>query len=83
MYACMYVCMYPSGLRPDRRGQQADLRVGFSKHSTLHFVFLRMHQMSGKILQAGGLVVQADFKNTLMKACFETVSIQISILVSF
>jgi len=42
-----------------------------------------MHQMSGKILQAGELFVQADFKNTLMKACFETVSIQISILVSF
>ena len=27
--------------------------------------------MSGKILQAGDFVVQTNFKNTLMKACFE------------
>ena len=30
-----------------------------------------MHQMRGKILQAGDFFVQADFKNALMRACFK------------
>ena len=39
MYIYMYM-VYPSGLRPDRRGQQADLRVDFCKHAALQLLLL-------------------------------------------
>ena len=63
IYIYVHIIYIPSGLRLDRRGQQADLRVDFCKHAALQ-CFLCMHQMGGKILQVDDVFVHTDFKNT-------------------
>jgi hypothetical protein len=72
IYIYIYIYIYPGGLRPDRRGQQADLRVVLVQAFSFTF-FVCMHQMHGKFRHGScsKMIIRIHFKSSFLIACVE------------
>ena len=70
----LYITIYPSGLRPDRCGQQADLLVDSFQHAALHSYFVACIISMARFCReaaAGEIQCQIYLKNTFLKAYFK------------